>query len=77
MPGRQAFVQPGQSFGNLTGNVVRAVTWNTANIDTYDNVSHAEHHFVSWLSGQEDLLPRITRMHLNLQPLSPCGSRPK
>ena len=57
-----------------TENVVRAVTWNTANIDTYDNVSHAEHHFVSWLSGQEDLLPRITRMHFNLQPLSPCAT---
>lgn len=63
----------GAVLAQPTPTVVRATTWNTANLHTYDNVSHAEHHFISWLSGQADLLPLVTSIHLNLRPYSPCA----
>jgi hypothetical protein len=57
-----------------TPTVIRTVTWNTANLDAPGNVSHAEHHFVSWLSGQTTLLPRIRSILLNLKDYSPCAT---
>lgn len=63
----------GTVLGQPAPNVVRTVNWNTANMNTYDNVSHAEHHFISWLSGQAALLPLVRSVHLNLKPYSPCA----
>jgi hypothetical protein len=54
--------------------VLRTATWNTANADTHENVSHAEHHFISWLESQLPGLPRVRRIMLNLQPYSPCAT---
>jgi hypothetical protein len=56
-----------------TPSVVRTVTWNTNNLDKHQNVSHAEHHFVTWLLGQPDL-STVDQIHLNLRYISPCSA---
>jgi Domain of unknown function (DUF4157) len=56
----------------LPPNVVRTVSYNTANLNIHGNVSHAEHHFVSWLSSQTNL-PAVQSITLNLQDFSPCA----
>jgi hypothetical protein len=64
----------GAVFAQPRPDVVRTVTYNTANLDIHGNVSHAEHHFISWLVGQTSLLPQIRWMMLNLQDFSPCAT---
>jgi hypothetical protein len=72
--GETAVRTAGKILEQPTPTVIRTVTWNTANMKIHGNVSHAEHHFVSWLSGQADLLRLVDSIHLNLQPLSPCAT---
>ncbi|MFD8778372.1 DUF4157 domain-containing protein [Streptomyces sp. NPDC059916] len=55
---------------------VRVVTWNTSNIYTYGNNSHAEHQLVAWLESTEGkaLMPYVDRIELDLRSLSPCSA---
>jgi hypothetical protein len=43
-------------------------------MNIHGNVSHAEHHFVSWLMSQQPLLPQVRSIMLNLQEFSPCAT---
>lgn len=65
----------GQVITGEKTQTVELVTWNTSNINTPGNSSHAEHQFVAWMNGQSnDFLRRITTIELNLKPLSPCSN---
>jgi hypothetical protein len=57
-------------------NVVQAVTWNTSDIDTVNNDSHAEHHLIAFIVNRlgDDGMGRILRIKVNNFHLSPCST---
>lgn len=65
----------GQVITTDKSQTVEVVSWNTSNINTIGNSSHAEHQFVAWMDRQgEDFMKRIKRIELNLERLSPCSA---
>jgi len=65
----------GQVIRGEESQTVELVTWNTSNINTEGNTSHAEHQFVAWMDRQgKDFLRKIQTIELNLKPLSPCSN---
>jgi hypothetical protein len=57
-------------------NVVRAVTWNTSDIHTVNNSSHAEHQLIEFIRHTlgQDGMQRIQRIVVNNFKLSPCST---
>jgi hypothetical protein len=55
---------------------VTVATWNTSNIYTVSNDSHAEHQFLWWLTTSmgDELMSRIEKVEINLSPFSPCSN---
>jgi len=59
-------------------NIVRVAGWNTSNINTHDNASHAEHQLSQFIEteyvGDLRLMPLIHRLQVNVLFYSPCAT---
>lgn len=56
--------------------VIQAVTWNTSDINTANNNSHAEHQLVTFIRGTvgKDDMKNVRRIMVNMFALSPCST---
>lgn len=62
------------SQGNVQrSRIIEAFTWNISNEEAGNNVSHAEHQFINWLSSREDLMAEIEYIELRNFSRSPCN----
>lgn len=77
-PHRGGLPQGGAVLAQPRPDVVRVVGWNTSNINTYDNASHAEHQLVNYIEtervGGKGLLPLVKRLKVNVLHYSPCAT---
>jgi hypothetical protein len=48
-------------------------TWNTSNVSSPGNTSHAEHQFIHWLDSRPDEKARLEGITINLFKRSPCS----